>query len=97
MPNRYCEMAECFPQDEPGMKSKDSGLSSMDGESNSDNEDQSQGDPADPPGQAADAQDPQAAHGAPWQEVVSRPPAQGFWAACAYRYGLMPAKSFFTQ
>ena len=37
-------------QDEPGLKSKDSGLFSMDGESNSDNEDQSQGDPNGPPG-----------------------------------------------
>ena len=32
-------------QDEPGLKSKDSGLSSMDGESNSDNEDQSHEEP----------------------------------------------------
>ena len=37
--------AESHIQDEPGLKSKDSGLSSMDGESNSDNEDQSHEEP----------------------------------------------------
>ena len=43
-------MAKCCLQDEPGLKSKDSGLSSLDGESNSENEVQSQGDPNGPPG-----------------------------------------------
>ena len=43
-------MADRCLQDEPGLKSKDSGLSSLDGESNSDNEDQSQGDPNGLPG-----------------------------------------------
>ncbi len=46
----YHKAAERCLQDEPGLKSKDSGMSSVDGESNSDNEDQSLGDPAGPPG-----------------------------------------------
>jgi len=36
-------------QDEPGLKSRDSGMSSVDGESNSDNDDQSHDDPAEAP------------------------------------------------
>lgn len=43
-------MADSCLQDEHGLKSKDSGQSSLDGESASDNEDQSQGDPSGPPG-----------------------------------------------
>ena len=42
--------AESLMQDEPGLKSKDSGLSSMDGESNSDNEDHSHEEPGGAPG-----------------------------------------------